>query len=195
MNSPAPVAARRATYQDVLDAPEHVVAELIGGALSLQPRPRPRHAIAASRLGGRLAGFDADDIGPGGWMILDEPELHVGEDVVVPDLAGWRRGKLAAIPDAFFTVAPDWCCEVLSPSTRARDLGPKRDIYAAAGVSHLWLLDPEARTLEAFALDAGRWLLLATLVGAAEVRLPPFEAAGFPLSALWSDPPAADPAT
>ncbi len=178
---------RKATYRDVLDAPAHMVAEIVRGALHLQPRPAVRHAIAGSSLGMALGSpFQWGRGGPGGWWILDEPELHFGEDILVPDLAGWRRERMPKPPDeAYFTLAPDWVCEILSPSTRKLDLEEKRPVYAREGVGHLWFVDPAARTLEAFALEGGAW----TPAGAARenepVRLPPFEAVAFPLGALW----------
>lgn len=188
VNTHAPT-PRPATYQDVLDAPPNMVAELVRGALHLHPRPRPRHAVTSSHLGVELGGqFGRDRGGPGGWWILDEPELHLGPDVLVPDLAGWRRERMPAMPDtAWFDLAPDWACEVLSPSTRQLDLTDKRDIYGASGVRHLWLVDPADRTLEAFALADGAWVLIAALKADAEVRVAPFEAIAFPLSALWAD--------
>ena len=179
--------ARKATYRDVLDAPPHKVAEIVRGALHMQPRPAFRHAIAGSSLGMEIGGpFQRGRGGPGGWWIVDEPELHFGEDILVPDLAGWRRERMPEPPDeAYLTLAPDWVCEVLSPSTRKLDLEGKRPIYAREGVGHLWFVDPAARTLEAFALDGGAW----TPAGAARddepVCLPPFEAVTFPLDALW----------
>ena len=181
---------RRATYRDVLDAPPNMVAELIGGTLHTQPRPAPRHQRAASKLGGRLIRYydDDDGGGPGGWWIDDEPEIHMGGDVVVPDVAGWRRERMPVYPDeAFYSVVPDWVCEVLSPSTRTLDTTAKRDLYAAQGVSHLWFVDPLARTLEAFALVTGRWTLVAALSGEVEVKVEPFDAVGFPLGVLWVD--------
>jgi Uma2 family endonuclease len=188
MNHPAPVTPPRATYADVLAAPEHMVAELIDGRLHLQPRPRVRHAIVASSLGEEILGpFQKGRNGPGGWWILDEPELHLGEDVVVPDLAGWRRERMTVPPDAaFLTLAPDWACEILSPGTRRLDLTRKRALYAEHGVAHLWFVDPDARTLEAFALDGGAWRLAAALGGAEEARVAPFDAVAFPLDALWA---------
>ena len=140
---------RRATYQDVLDAPVHQVAEIIDGTLYTHPRPAPRHATASSVLGGRLGPpFHRGDGGPGGWRILDEPELHLGEEILVPDLAGWRRERMPELPDtAYFTLAPDWTCEVLAASTRKLDLLRKRPIYAREGVPHLWLIDPVDRIL------------------------------------------------
>jgi Uma2 family endonuclease len=189
MNRPTPTVRRPATYQDVLGAPPNMVAELIRGALHLHPRPASPHAYAGFSLGGELDGpFNKGRGGPGGWWILFEPELHLEEDVVVPDLAGWRRERMPAYPKvAYFTLAPDWVCEILSPGTKRIDLTEKRDIYRAAGVGHLWLADPEARTLEAFALRDGGWVLLGALKDDEPVRLAPFEAIEFPLSALWPD--------
>lgn len=188
MNRHAP-ARPPATYQDVLDAPEHMVAELIEGALHLHPRPALRHAHAGSVLGGEIGGpFHRGRGGPGGWWILFEPELHLGPDVLVPDIAGWRRERMPLFPDAAWTdLAPDWVCEILSPGTRRIDLTDKRRLYAAAGVAHLWLVDPLARTLEAFELRDGAWTLISALKDDEDVRVPPFDAIAFPLDALWPD--------
>ena len=179
--------ARRATYQDVLDAPANRVAEIVDGTLYTQPRPAPRHAVASSRLGIDLGGpFDRGRGGPGGWWILDEPELHLGEDILVPDLAGWRRERLAELPDtAYFTLAPDWACEVLSASTRRLDLHEKRPVYAREGVGHLWLVDPADRTLEAFDLRGGQWVLIASAKDDDPVSIRPFDAITFSLGDLW----------
>ncbi len=192
MNAPQPApqaATRPATYQDVLDAPEHMVAEIVHGTLHLQPRPASPHARATSALGGRIGGpFDFGDGGPGGWWIIDEPELHFGDDVVVPDLAGWRRERMPAFPDVpWFDLAPDWACEVLSPSTRRLDLTGKREVYGREGIGHLWFVDPLARTLEAFELREGAWVLKGALSNDDPVRLQPFEAVEWPLGALWAD--------
>ena len=182
-----PARARRATYQDVLDAPAHRVAEVVDGTLYTQPRPAPRHAVASSRLGIDIGGpFDRGRGGPGGWWILDEPELHLGEDILVPDLAGWRRERMAELPDtAYFTLAPDWACEVLSASTRRLDLHEKRPVYAREGVGHLWLLDPADRTLEAFELREGQWVLIASAKDDDPVSIRPFDAITFSLGDLW----------
>ena len=180
-------APNRASYRDVLDAPPNMVAEIVGGVLRTHPRPAPLHAFASSGLGASLGPpFGYGRGGPGGWWIIDEPELHLGEDVLVPDLAGWRRERIPTLPEtAWFTIAPDWACEVLSPSTRALDKGAKRAIYAREQVSWLWLVDPEVRTLEAFELRDGHWVLLDTVTGNAAVSLPPFEAIAFDLGDLW----------
>lgn len=176
-----------ATYQDVLSAPAHMVAEIINGALHAHPRPAPRHSHAYSVLGAKIGGpFHFDNDGPGGWWILDEPELHLGPDVLVPDIAGWRRERMPNLPDtAYFETVPDWVCEILSNSTREYDLTAKRDIYAREAVTHLWLVDPDAHTLEAFDLTNGKWLLIANLHGDEQVSVPPFDAISFSLGALW----------
>ena len=182
----------RATYQDVLDAPPHMVAEVVGGTLYTHPRPAPPHTEAGSSLGMEIGPpYQKGRGGPGGWRILDEPELHFGtppdEDILVPDLAGWRHERMPTRPKtAYYTVVPDWVCEILSPSTRHLDLGEKRDIYAREGVAYLWLIDPVASSLEAFVLQKGNWKSVATLSGDDLVSLPPFEAVSFPLNSLWS---------
>lgn len=184
----------RATYAEIVALPEHLVGEIIDGELVVSPRPAPRHAYSTSGVGMKLGPpFHFGDGGPGGWWILDEPELHLGEDVLVPDLAGWRRERMASLPrTAYFESAPDWVCEVLSPSTARHDRAGKLAIYAREGVGHAWLLDPIARTLEVFRREAGGWLLLAVHAGSARVRIPPFEAVELALVDFWGedeDPP------
>jgi Uma2 family endonuclease len=189
MNTQARQPARPATYQDVIDAPPNMVAEIASGRLHLHPRPASRHARASFRMAGQLDGpFQGDPGAPGGWHFAIEPELHFSDDVLVPDLAGWRRERMPNYPDAaFFTLAPDWVCEILSPSTRRFDLTEKRALYGLNGVAHLWLLDPDAHTLEAFTLAAGTWTLAAAFGDGDDVRAAPFETFAFPLAALWPD--------
>lgn len=181
-------APRRATYRDVLDAPEHMVAEIICGVLHTHPRPAPLHAYASSRLGAKLGNVvgHGGGNGGGGWLIIDEPELHLQEDVIVPDLAGWRLRRMPTLPaTAYFTLAPDWVCEVLSPSTRVLDQTQKREIYAREGIPHLWFVSPDERSVEVFELRNGHWTLLETVIGATEAALPPFTDAPFNLGDLW----------
>ena len=189
MNEPLPKITTPATYQDVLDAPTNRVAELVTGALHLQPRPAARHGLASSYLGIEVGGpFGRGRGGPGGWWIIDEPELHLGDDVLVPDIAGWRRERMPDFPDtAAIDLAPDWVCEVLSRGTRQFDLTEKRTIYGKTGVGHLWFVDPTARTLEAFENKDGAWTLLTALKDDDPVSVPPFDAIEFSLSALWPD--------
>ncbi|WP_438038589.1 Uma2 family endonuclease [Sorangium sp. So ce128] len=187
---------RRATYADLEAVPPNKVAELVRGTLHVFPRPAPRHARASSGLGAELTGpFDHGKGGPGGWWILDEPELHFpdptapGEiDALVPDLAGWRRERMPELPEtAYFALAPDWICEVLSPSTEDVDRREKMPIYAREGVRHAWLVDPIARTLEVFSLVSGRsWERGPSHRDAARVRVAPFEAIELDLSVLWA---------
>lgn len=181
-------AKRRATYDDLLAVADHLVAEIIAGALVTQPRPAALHARAASRLGDLLGGpFDRSSGGPGGWIILDEPELHLHSDVLVPDLAGWRRERMPELPDAAaFELAPDWVSEVLSPSTAAIDRIDKMPIYAREHVRHVWLVDPVQRTLEVLRLDGATYRLVATHRDDVAVHVEPFDALPFELGALWA---------
>jgi Uma2 family endonuclease len=181
---------RRATYADVLNAPDDMIAELIDGELDLQPRPAKPHAAAATALGEELGPpFKRGRGGPGGWIILDEPEVHLGANVLVPDLAGWRRERMPVMTteEAYFTLAPDWVCEVMSPSTFVKDRARKLPIYAAHGVGHVWLIEPVQRLLEVLRLQGGNWLLAGTHHGAAVVRAEPFDAIELDLSILWAD--------
>lgn len=180
---------RPATYADLEALPPNVVGEIVHGVLHAHPRPAPPHAVATSRLGIEVGGpFDRGRGGPGGWWILDEPELHLHEEILVPDLAGWRRERLPEMPKrAWFDVAPDWVCEVLSPSTAAFDRATKLPVYARERISNLWLVDPIARTLEAFRLEQGRWSLLVTHADAAVARVEPFEAIELEVKALWGE--------
>ena len=180
-------ALRHATYADLEAVPARLVAEIIDGTLETHPRPRPRQAMVASDLGSLLGPpLRHGRGGPGGWIFMVEPELHLGVQVVVPDLAGWRRERLPAEPEtAFVATPPDWVCEILSPATARLDRGPKRRIYAEAGVGHLWLLDPADGVLEDFALAGSQWLLLGTVARGETVALPPFAAVPFPLDDLF----------
>lgn len=179
-----------ATYQDVIDAPEHMVAELIEGVLYTSPRPASPHAHTASVLGMDIGSpFHRGRGGPGGWVILYEPELHFstagGADVLVPDLAGWRRERFSQPSTAYFEVAPDWACEVLSPSTALLDRKRKLPIYARAGVGHVWLVDPIARTLEVYVLVDGGYRFVAAYGEQDRARIVPFDAIELELGALW----------
>jgi Uma2 family endonuclease len=176
-----------ASYDDLIAVPDNLVAEMLDGDLYATPRPALPHAHAASVLGIELGGpFHRGRNGPGGWWILLEPELHFGDDVVVPDLAGWRRTRLPAMPpDAFLTLAPDWVCEVLSPATEAIDRTRKLRVYAREGVGHAWLVNPVLRMLEVLTLESQRWVLVASYEGDAKLRAEPFEAVELELGALW----------
>jgi Uma2 family endonuclease len=180
-------ARRPATYEDLEGYPETVVAELIDGVIITNPRPALRHARAATRLVGDLLGpFDRGKEGPGGWIILIEPELHIHGNALIPDLAGWRRERMVELPDvAAPDLAPDWLCEVLSPGTMAHDRGRKLPIYAREGVSYVWLVDPMARLLEVFRLEGTHYTLEGAWRDAEGVRAVPFGAIEIELGALW----------
>jgi len=177
------------TRADLAGLAPNVVGELVDGVLHTSPRPAAPHAVAASVVGRdvssayhrRPGGAD-----PGGWWILAEPQLHLGDDALIPDVGGWRRERLPSIRGVVaFTLAPDWVCEVLSPSTEAWDRATKMFRYARAGVAHLWFVDPIARRLEVYALHDGRWVVLAVHVGDARVRAKPFDAVEIDLGAWW----------
>jgi Uma2 family endonuclease len=184
----SPRANRPATRGDLEKLPDNVVGEILCGELHVSPRPASRHALACTMLGVDLGStfHGPKRPGGGGWWILDEPELELGEDIVVPDLAGWRRERLPVLPDvAAFTIAPDWICEVMSPSTARVDRMLKLPIYFNAGVKHAWLLDPLAESVDVFRHTPDGWLLVTTVGAAERVRIEPFEIAEIDLARLW----------
>lgn len=193
MHKPKP---RPATYADIEALPEHLVGEIIFGVLHTHPRPAPRHSRATSRLGIEIGGpFDRGRGGPGGWIILDEPELHLGPHVIVPDIAGWRRERMPRLPEtAWFETPPDWVCEVLSPSTARIDRTDKLAVYAAFNVSHAWYVDPVAKTLEVFALVSAGAALSGYSGASADVAPAP-EATGAGAIMLGSSGASADVAS
>jgi Uma2 family endonuclease len=180
-------------YNAYLAVPSHQRAEIVNGTLYVMSRPAPKHANAASMLGVEIGGpFQRGRGGPGGWWILDEPELQlVPKEPFSPDLAGWRRERMPLLPDtAYFTVVPDWVCEVLSPATEKLDRDDKLPFYAEHGVPHVWLIDPIDQRLEVYTLDATakRWREVRIYEGDATVRAEPFGAIELELSALWPPP-------
>ena len=180
---------REATYQDIIDLPVGVVGQIVFGVLHSHPRPAPKHAQAATTLGEELGPpFKRGRGGPGGWLILDEPELHLSGHVLVSDLAGWRRERMPEMPvdKAYFDMAPDWACEVLSPSTAPLDRGDKLKVYASQHVTHVWLVDPDAQTLEVLERDAKGYRILDVFSGEAPVRAEPFDAIELELGLLWA---------
>lgn len=185
----AVLAPQPALYDQICELPEGVTGEILAGQLYTMPRPSGRHGIAEGALNIDIGGpFNFGRGGPGGWWIVPEPEIHFLRDreVAVPDLAGWRRERMPQVPDGHrFEVVPDWVCEILSPSTARKDRFIKLPLYAQYGVAHAWLVDPEARTLEAFELRDGFWLRIAALQDDAPVRVAPFDAIEFSLADLW----------
>ena len=180
---------KRATYEDVLNAPENKVAEILDGELFLSPRPAMQHAGAQAAIHGTLwSRFHDGERGPRGWIVVTEPELHLGAAIVVPDVAAWRRERLPSLPDRpWLDLAPDWVCEVLSPSTERIDRGRKLRVYAAAGVQHAWLVKPSDRSLEVLRLREGAWTIVGAWEDSAVVRVEPFEAIELEFGRLWAD--------
>jgi Uma2 family endonuclease len=182
-------AKRPASYEDILALPEHLLGEIVGGELHVSPRPAPRHTAAASALGEELGPpFKRGRGGPGGWLLLDEPEIHLARDVVVPDLGGWRRERMPEMPVdlPYFVMAPGWACEVLSPSTAAFDRGQKLGVYARERVAHVWIVDPVSQTLEVLRLDGDTYRIVQVATGDAAVRAEPFDAIELELRVLWA---------
>lgn len=182
-------ARQRATYADLLQVPERFIAEIIDGELTTAPRPSFSHAHAASSIIQDLGSFsrspDGPD-GPDGWWILFEPELHLGADILVPDIAGWRRERLPVLEDMPYSeLAPDWVCEVVSPSTGRTDRVLKMPLYAREQVGHLWLVDPSLHTLEVYRLEAQSWVVVSTHGGRGLVRAEPFAAIEIELDRWW----------
>ncbi len=184
-----------ATYKDLEALPDNVVGEILGGELYATPRPAFPHALTATVLTADLGPFQGPgggSRGPGGWRILLEPELHLGQDVVVPDLAGWRLERMPVLPaTAYGELVPDWACEIASPSTVHVDRVRKMNLYAREGLAHLWLVDPLARVLEVYRLESGRWVVVLTSGGEDKVRAEPFDDIEFDLAHWW--PPLAEP--
>lgn len=180
---------RRATYEDLLRVPDILIAEIVDGELVTSPRPASPHAQVASAINQDLGPFSrrpGGPGGPGGWWILFEPELHLGADILVPDLAGWRRERMPVLQNVpYFELAPDWVCEVVSPSTARIDRVRKMPIYAREQVGHLWLVDPIMHTLEVYRLEGQRWVVASTHGGAESVRAEPFETVELDMSRWW----------
>ena len=182
-------ATRKATYDDLYGIPDNTTGEIINGELIVTPRPSRRHTLTASLLGARVITpyYYGEGGGPGGWVILDEPEIGLGENILVPDLAGWRKERYPEEePHNWISVPPDWVCEILSPATAKIDKAGKMPIYAEHGVPHLWLIDPIAKTLDVFRLETGRWVVAGLYAEADKVRAEPFAQIEIDLLDLWS---------
>ncbi len=176
-------------YQDLLSLPESLTGEILNGRLYAQPRPSAKHVLVSSNLGIEIGGpYFRGRGGPGGWWILQEPEVHLAldEQVVVPDVAGWKKSRMPVMPEGHkFTVVPDWVCEVLSPSTESSDREIKKPLYARYGVRYLWLMHPKNQTLEAYKLVKGDWQLQGEFCENDKVCVEPFELLDITLGELF----------
>ena len=181
-------------YRRLRALPEAVCGEIIDGSLITSPRPAMPHASGATQMGADLTvrfgrkpgGSDT----PGGWWIVGEPELHLilpgVTHVLAPDIAGWRRERLPVMPRAAsISLAPDWVCEILSPSTARYDRKTKARIYHDGGVGWRWLVDPEARTVEAYRREGAFWMQLGVWADQEVARIEPFDAVELDLSVWW----------
>lgn len=181
-------AKQRATYEDLFHIPENMTGEIIDGELIVTPRPSRKHVYTTSALGSEVGPpyqFGRGG-GPGGWIILYEPEIGLGENILVPDLAGWRRERFPLSEETnWISVTPDWVCEVLSPSTLRVDKIRKMPLYAQSGVLHFWLIDPLARTLDVFRLESGQWVVAGLYAEDDKVRAEPFQDIAIELVNLW----------
>ena len=186
----AKVLTRPTTYEDLLKVPDHLVAEIVEGELHTSPRPSGPHERAMGAIFKRIGRtYDDGEGGPGGWWIAVEPELHLGRDILVQDVAGWRRDRVPEYSrGAAWDIAPDWVCEVLSPPTAKLDRIVKLPKYADHKVKWAWVADPSLQTLEVFRLQQGRWALVSTHAGNEIIRPEPFDAVDFPLGTLWLTP-------
>jgi Uma2 family endonuclease len=182
-------AKRRATYTDLYGIPENMTGEIIDGELIVTPRPSRMHVYTASVLNNEIGPpYHLGRGGPGGWIILIEPEIGLGEDIFVPDLAGWKAARYpAAEPHNWISVVPDWICEVLSPGTARKDKVKKMPAYAQHGLPCFWLIDPIAKTLDVFRLETNRWFVLATYAEDDKVRAEPFAEIEFSMNDLWHE--------
>lgn len=181
-------AKRPASYADLVALPSRFLGQIVDGELIATPRPALPHSHAILALSAELAN-QRGRCGPGVWSFLAQPELHFGDDVVVPDVSGWRKDRLPEIPsEPFLTISPDWLCEVLSPGTQALDRVRKMRLYARVGVQHVWLVDPMEQLLEVFRLTNGHLVNVEIYDGAQLVRAEPFEQLEWELGVLWTKP-------
>lgn len=179
---------RPLTLLDPDDLPEDVVGEIIDGELHVHPRPDDPHGRAALELILRLGNsFHHGVGGPGGWVLRVEPRIQFGSQSLVPDLAGWRQERFAAPRKGPLQIAPDWICEILSPSTARHDRVRKLPIYAEHEVRHAWLIDPALRTLEVLRLESGAWMIVSAHEEDEKVRAEPFDAVEVDLAQLWGE--------
>lgn len=182
-------ARKKAAYEDLYDVPDNMIGEIIDGELIVTPRPSRRHTLAASRLSAGLISFYdfGRGGGPGGWIIIVEPEIQLGKHTMVPDLAGWKVERFPIKEDHnWISVVPDWICEILSPWTAGLDKAEKMPIYARHEVAHAWLLDPGHKTLDVYKLKSGGWYL-AESYGERNriVRAEPFSELVIDLTEIW----------
>ena len=183
-------ALRLPTYDELYDEiralPEGMTGEILSlGELRVMSRPGAGHRLSSRRVQRALRGQDVDEGGTGWWIEVEAEIQLPDERLYVPDLAGWRADGIPTfIKDNPITTVPDWTCEILSRATQAADRVRKLPHYIAAGVGHVWVLDPAARTIEVYQAMNGRPALIAAVEGEGTVTLPPFDTP-IDVGALW----------
>ena len=181
-------AGKKASYDDLFSIPENTTGEIIDGELFVTPRPSRKHGYTASALDKKIGSpyQFGDSGGPGGWIIIVEPEISLGENIIVPDLGGWRKERFPVSEETnWISVPPDWACEVLSPGTVRLDKIKKMPLYAKHAVGHLWLIDPIAKSLDVYRLESGMWTVAGFYAEEDKVRAEPFEEVEIDLNDLW----------
>jgi Uma2 family endonuclease len=176
-------------YRIIRDLPEGQRGEiLMAGELHVtMGRPGKKHRRAAQVLHVALASRDAN-VGGTGWWIELESEVRFGERLFDPDLAGWRVDRVPEVPDDNpIAITPDWCCEVLSPSTAKDDMGIKLPVYIASGVPFVWIVEPSLHLVQVFAGQQGKPTLVATASDQPAARLPPFDLE-MDIRRMWTSP-------
>jgi len=188
-------ARKKATYDDLYQVPENMTGEIINGELIATPRPSRKHVYATSTLGNEIGPpYHLGRGGPGGWIILIEPEISFVENILVPDLAGWKRERFPKFEDHnWISVTPDWVCEILSPNSVRTDRIKKMRIYAQHEIRHVWLVDPVQMMLEVFKLESGHWIIIGVFAEDDKVRTEPFQEIEIDLSNLWLEGPPKQP--
>lgn len=183
----AEAAIKKATYDDLYNIPENMTGEIIDGELFVSPRPSMEHIFATSLLGSELIfSYYHGRGGPGGWIILAEPELKLEEDILVPDLAGWKKGRFSKPKGHnWISITPDWVCEILSPSSIRQDRIIKMATYARHLIPYFWLVDPYNKTLEVLKLESGKWIFAGGYTENSKVRAEPFQEIEIDLAKLW----------
>lgn len=172
-----------AVYQDLvnLNLPEWKIGEIVNGRLCVRRLPLPKGTMAFSALLFLLA-----DALEGAWRILPRVELCLGDDVLVPDLSGWRHERMPVVPNtAWIELPPDWVCDVLTPSSLTIVREQKAAAYARHGISDWWVIDPDKQAVEVHALRGNAYECAAHLIGRHALQSPPFANVAIDLGHLW----------
>lgn len=156
-----------------------------------EPQMSLSRVLATSILGGLLVGpFQLGLGGPGGWLILDKPEIHFDEDVLIPDLAAWSAGRAPRPTEELYTtIIPDWVCEIDTACTEGRSFSQRMNAYARAGVRFMWLLDSDLKNIDLLTLNSqSQWALngaYSISMGHRRIRGAPFDSIEIDIATLF----------